>query len=111
MTWIQGVITSIIAAWILAVIGWVYRGHFGQQIKITRPRDTEMLTEPEPLGQGCSFPVHGTYKTLPDDHEIWLLTQDQSNGTVRPQGFFSVQYDRQQRTWTGKINEAAGRRS
>jgi hypothetical protein len=80
----------------------------GRQIRITHPRPTETLTDPERcLGEGLCFPVRGTLKSLPAQHEIWLLLEEQT-GQVRPQGFFPVQNDPQQRSWIGKIH-ATGR--
>lgn len=80
------------------------RGVLDRQIRITHPRPLETLSDPEALGNGHCFRVTGTLKHLPTNHEIWLLTEDEVTGRVWPQGFFSVQFDSHQRTWTGKIN-------
>ena len=76
----------------------------GRQIQITHPRPMETMTDPEPLGGGQCFPVRGTLKRLPAGHEIWLLVEDEVTGRIWPQGFFRVEFDPHQKTWTGKIN-------
>ena len=77
----------------------------GREIKITSPRPQELLRSPEQRGSGFFvFPVSGTLKHLPKDHEIWLLVEDQRSGRVWPQGFFPVVFDPDQKTWNGKIN-------
>jgi hypothetical protein len=40
---------------------------------------------------------------LPKGHAIWLLTEDQGTGEIRPQGFYAVQYNEPQKTWSGLI--------
>jgi hypothetical protein len=66
-------------------------------------RPGEVLSGEERLGAAFSYRVEGTLRHLPKDHEIWLLSQDQRSGVVRPQGFFPVQFDPQRRTWFGKV--------
>ena len=103
-----GIIESLVAAAIVAVIVAAYKGWFGQQIAITKPRPGEDLTDPEPLGAGRSFPVEGTFQRVPKRHDIWLLVEDELTGRVWPQGFFHVQIDRNQQRWHGRVN-AMGR--
>ncbi len=103
MTLLQGIIGSIIATIIVAIVVTLYR-RATNRIKITHPRPQETLTEPEPLGGAFAFPVRGTLKRLLKGHQIWLLTQDDSKGAVWPQGFFPVEYDPSEGTWSGKIN-------
>lgn len=104
MTLIEGIIGSIIAAGIVALIVAGYRRWFGEQIKITHPRSQETLTEAELVTGGVYFPIRGTLRRLPKGHEIWLLTQNDSTGSSWPQGFFPVQFDPERGTWMGKIN-------
>jgi hypothetical protein len=75
----------------------------GNQIQITSPRPLEALTGRQPLGKMWQFPVRGTLKRVPKDHEIWLLNQDERTGLLRPQGFSIVKYDPRQGTWFGMI--------
>ncbi len=103
MTWITGIIGSIIAAGIVALIAAAYQRWFGQKIQITHPRPGEALTDPAPLGQIFAFPVHGKLKRLPKDHEIWLLNQEEQTGLLGPQGFSIVKYNHENGTWTGKV--------
>jgi len=79
----------------------------GRQIRITHPRPGETLTDPEPLGEGFCYPVRGTLKHLPANHEIWLLNQDERTGLVWPQGFSRVQYDSNLKTWIGRVSSIA----
>lgn len=75
------------------------------QIQITYPRPQELLSGGEQLsGSNVAYPVRGTLKKLPENHHIWVLTQDDSTGFIWPQGFFPVQHDPYQGTWLGKIN-------
>jgi hypothetical protein len=71
-------------------------------IRITHPRPGEVLADGQPVGRGYKFPIRGTLKSLPRDHEIWLLTKDAS-GQVWPQGFSAVVFDPQEGTWAGWI--------
>jgi hypothetical protein len=102
MTLIEGIVASVTAAIIIAIAAAAYRKWFGQQIKITDPRPHELLTDPVPLGGGYSFPVRGTLKHLPKDHEIWLLVQNEATGQLWPQGHFRVEH--KHGTWMGRIN-------
>jgi hypothetical protein len=79
------------------------RSLLGRQIQITSPRPMEALTDRQPLGQMWQFPVRGTLKRLPGDHEIWLLNQDEKTGLLRPQGFSIVKYDPDQGIWHGMV--------
>src|ERR1035441_8656839 len=101
---INGITDGIIVAVIVAGVGASFRRVFGQRIEITYPRPQESLTDPDALGDGFAYPVRGTLKRLPKGHQIWLLTQDDSKGSVWPQGFFPVEYNPSQGTWMGKIN-------
>jgi len=76
-------------------------------IAITSPRFREVLSGGEALGEVISYPVAGTMKKLPTDHEIWLLTQHEPTGEVWPQGFYIVQYNKTTRSWHGRISIAA----
>jgi hypothetical protein len=107
---ISGIVASLIAGAIVALVTAFYRRFHGQRIKITHPRPNETLTDPEPLGQARAFPIRGTLKKLPAHHEIWLLTQDEASERLWPQGFYNVKYDHQQQTWVGKIN-GSGRKN
>jgi hypothetical protein len=74
-------------------------------IQITHPRPGEMLTDPQPLGSdSVSYIVRGKLKSLPEEHSIWLLTQDERSGQVWPQGFYPVQFDEQTGEWHGRVN-------
>lgn len=101
---IPGIVEGVAgnAAWSALVSG--FRVLTGRQIKISRPRPQEVLTNPEPLGSGFSYLVEGTLKRLPKGHEIWLLVQDQQNGSVRPQGFLPLEFNPQTKEWSGRIN-------
>ena len=101
-----GIITSLIAAGIVAVLSGLYRLYIGQRIKITLPGANEGLGNPETPGV---YIVRGTLRRLPKGHEIWLLTEDESTKQVWPQGFFLPRYDESARTWYGKVN-ATGRK-
>jgi len=76
----------------------------GRKIEITAPRSGEILSDPEPLGSGFSYEVRGHLKSLPDGHQIWLLTADERFEQYRPQGFYPVQYDEKTGEWKGRIN-------
>jgi len=102
VTLIEGILGSIIAAGIVAMIVASYRRWFGQEIRITSPLDGGTLTDPEPLGSGLSFPVRGVLRFLPKNHEIWLLVQSLS-GKTWPQGFHQVDYNHRDGTWRGRI--------
>jgi hypothetical protein len=73
-------------------------------IYITSPRPLEFLEDKQPLGKAFSYPVRGTLKQLPRDHEIWLLTEGHRGG-VYPQGFREglVQFDSQKGEWVGRV--------
>lgn len=65
----------------LAVAVW--RPFYGRRIVITHPRNDEMLADAETLNQECiAFSIWGMLKRFPKDHEIWLLTQDETTGRV-----------------------------
>ena len=104
---VEGIVSSIIAAILIAIAVALYKRVFGQQIVITHPRNDEVLTDPEPLRPGVSFPVRGTLKRLPKGHEILILTEDENTRFVWPQGFFNVKYDPGRKTWLGKVNGRA----
>lgn len=76
----------------------------GRRVQITIPRPGEVLTEPKELGRGFSYLVRGKLKSLPKEHAIWLLTQDERSGHVWPQGFYPVQFDERTGEWHGRVN-------
>ena len=96
----QTLATNALWQGIVASTRWV----FGTKIRITHPRPHEILTDAQPLGSSVKFPVRGTLKRLPKDHEIWVLTQDDATGKVRPQGFQMVEFNPEIGKWTGWIN-------
>ncbi len=100
----QGVASNAIWAGIVQV----WRIAFGPRIEITYPRPQEVLAEPRPLGKSFTYPVRGTLRRLPKGHEIWVLAQSERTGQVWPQGFSSVQYNRDSGTWTGRIHASQG---
>src|ERR1039457_6929136 len=102
MTILTGVISSIVAAIIIGIAVEIYRRHFGKQIAITHPRPDEVMTDPEPNGDGFLFPVRGTFKHLPKHHTVWLLIEDDQTAAVRPQNFDITRNDIA-KTWEGKI--------
>ena len=106
---ISGIAEGVAGHAIWSSLRAVARKVAGRQIQITHPRPLETLSDPEPLGEGVSFPVRGTLKHLAENHQIWLLTEDELTGHVLPQGFSIVQYDSQQETWIGRIS-AGGKR-
>jgi len=59
------------------------------KIEITAPHHGESLTDPNPLGPGSvSYVVRGKLKTIPEGHQIWLLTADERFEQYWPQGFY-----------------------
>jgi hypothetical protein len=98
-----GIISSLIAGGILAVVGGLYR-RYVNKIEITHPVPNEALTDPTCEGTITTFPVWGKLKRLPNGHEIWLLVEDEHTKHIWPQGFFHVVYNPQEGTWQGKIN-------
>lgn len=103
MTLIQGIIGSIIAAGIVALLVAGYQGRFGQRIRITDPQAHGFLTAAEMRPGVMKHVVSGTLKHLPKDHRIWLLVLDKS-GRAWPQGLATVEYDKTKGTWKGFIN-------
>lgn len=73
-------------------------------IKITYPRPEEILSGSQPVGRWRRFPVQGTLKSKPQDHEVWLLIRD-DNGAVWPQ-FNPAIFEAGSGTWSGWINPA-----
>jgi hypothetical protein len=101
MAWIESFATK--AIWDGAKAG--FQRFAAGAITITSPRPLETMAESEALGDsGLAFRIRGRLKRLQADHEIWLLTQDDSTRLIWPQGFFPVQYDPNLGTWLGKIN-------
>jgi hypothetical protein len=72
-------------------------------IKIAHPGPGEVLTDGQPMGSGRKFPIRGTLKSLPNEHDVWILTKDDATGQVWPQGFSPVVFNQHQGTWTGWI--------
>ena len=101
---IKGIIESIIAAVIIAIVVGVYRCVVGQRIKIISPQQNGFLATAETRFGVVAHPVHGTLKHLPKGHKIWLLVIDEKTGKTWPQGFASVEFSKEQGTWSGYIN-------
>jgi len=99
----SGIIEGAAGSAVWSAVVTMCRAITGRQIRITHPRPQETLTEPEPLGEVFCFPVRGTLKHLPANHQIWLLTEDEEAGMIWPQGFSSVQFNRDRGMWEGKI--------
>lgn len=93
---------TVQAAW--AVVTGFLRQVLGRQIKIVSPYSLEPLRDPQQQNGTPYYDVRGKLKILPQDHEIWLLIQDESSGRIWPQGFYPVQYDPVSRQWIGRIN-------
>jgi hypothetical protein len=113
--WEDPVWSKLIAAGIAGGAGWLV-GHYRNRkssggsegaasdpIKITYPRPGEILADGKPQGSGQKFPIRGTLKYLPKDHEVWILTKDDATGLVWPQGFSPVVFNQQEGTWNGWI--------
>jgi hypothetical protein len=81
---------------------WIAR----RRVAIVHPRPGEALTDDELKPGGWkAYDVRGTLRKLPAGHEMWLLLEeDEKTGEVRPQGFYPVNYNRDDGTWRGKIN-------
>jgi len=62
------------------------------------------------MGKGFSYAVKGTLNHLPTDHYIWVLTEDEQTGQIRPQGFFLPIFDHATKTWSGRVTGAGGPR-
>jgi hypothetical protein len=75
------------------------------KIQITFPRPGEILSDPQPLGDGRSYPVRGRLRSLPKGHEIWLLTANERSNEFWPQGFKAgaVIFDERTGEWHGRI--------
>jgi hypothetical protein len=72
-------------------------------IRIRIPRDHEMLSDLHVMDGLRRFLVHGDLGSLPDDHQIWLLTQSTRGDEAWPQGFRPVAYDKGLGTWSGYV--------
>jgi hypothetical protein len=103
---------------VIAERGWALGSGFlrrlvGGKIRITVPQQREKpetLQDAQAWGQDYSFGVEGTLRHLPKEHQIWLLTQDESSGQVRPQGFSSVTYNPDNKRWLGRVIARPGSR-
>jgi hypothetical protein len=73
------------------------------QIEITMPRESEVLSKSRMLQPGICFEVQGTLEFLPEEHQIWLLVQDSTTSQIWPQGFADVEYRPDSKTWEGFI--------
>jgi hypothetical protein len=104
MTLIEGIVGSVIAAGIVALIVAGHRRWFGQRIRIIEPREHDLLPPAETHNNVVGHPVRGTLKQLPKGHEIWLLVMDTSKTKVWPQGFSPVEYDADKGTWKGYVH-------
>jgi hypothetical protein len=117
--WRDPVWSKLISAGINSGGGWLI-GHYrdrkaaeesedaaSDQIKITYPQPGEILSSGAPMENGRKFYVWGALKGKPQDHEVWILIQDDS-GKVWPQCNAAI-FDAGSRTWSGWINP--GRRS
>jgi hypothetical protein len=101
---VWSIISSIIAAMIVAAAGYIYRRHLGQQIVITSPREHDALPTAETLGGVVAHAVQGSAKNVPEGHKIWLIVANAAINKLWPQGFFPVQYDEARGTWKGYVH-------
>jgi hypothetical protein len=100
---LQGIVGSIIAAAIVALLVGGYKRWFGQQIRITQPKENDFLL-PAELHLGVqAHPVYGTVRHVPKGHKIWLLAAEESTGKAWPQGFSPVEQSGDG-TWKGYIH-------
>jgi hypothetical protein len=80
----------------------------GRQIQITSPAPLQGLTDKRPLGDVFSYSVSGKLKSLPKNHMIWLLVQDEKSPRVWPQAAYRVEYDPGEGRWVGRISVGPG---
>lgn len=95
------------AAW--ATVSGFLRRVFGKEIKIISPRSGVSLDiSAKETEEYVTHDVIGTLKTLPRDHEIWLLVQDVGSRWIWPQRPSPVLYDEVSGQWSGKIGTLRG---
>jgi hypothetical protein len=101
---IEGIIGSVIAAALVAMVVAIYRRQFGQRITITEPLNHGSLSPTERHFGVLSHPVYGTIRNLPKGHKIWLIVADEAGGKFWPQTFSPVEADEAKGTWKGYIH-------
>jgi hypothetical protein len=103
-----GIVEGVVGNAIWSGTTEAFRRVAGRQIQITFPRPGELLEKPEPVGSGRSYEVRGKLKRLRQDHNIWVLREDERSGRVWPQGFFPVQFFSDKGEWVGIVIGVAG---
>jgi hypothetical protein len=103
LTIIIGVVGSLIASIICAILVAGHRRWWGQQIKITEPAPNAFLAPVEVRRGTGAHRVFGTLNFLPKGHRIWLIVVDETKGRYWPQGFEAVEYHGETGTWSGYI--------
>jgi len=101
---VTGVVESIIAAVIIAIVVGAWRWYLGRKVKISDPEENGELARAENRGGVVAHAVSGTLKSLPQDHRAWLLVLDDVRGKVWPQGFEPVAYDKGKGRWKGYVH-------
>jgi hypothetical protein len=101
---VEGIIGSVVAAGIVAVIVASYKRWFGQRIAIINPTEHRSLSAAEPRAGIMAHVVHGTVKHLPKGHRIWLVFVHEAGGQFWPQSFAPVETNDAKGTWKGYIH-------
>ena len=73
-------------------------------VQITLPRPGEIMSDKQPFGMSSSYVVRGRLTSLPESHQIWLLTSDGRPDRFWPQGFYPVQFDPRTGDWHGRVH-------
>jgi hypothetical protein len=102
---LPGILEAVLghASWDSITAGW--RRVVGHKIKITSPLTGQTLRNPERTADNLVvYTVRGTLKHLPTDHRIWLVTQEEVSGQIRPHGFRLPRHNKDRGEWEGWIN-------
>jgi hypothetical protein len=81
----------------------------GNNIQITSPSPMQGLIEKRSADGGNTYAVSGTLRHLPKGHVIWLLVQEEKSEHVWPQCAETVDYNRIERRWTGRVHVGHGK--